>query len=238
MVALKVGWSSVEDEFPDVKLDFYGAPGRHMADIVVSEGRLLSSSDFLRQQLKGTSGGSSEIKNCYDWYLVCGLGLNIFNAVRVYNRYRAETHVRESCTPVSDDCFLQAVIGCAREMLSIEILKKLRKITDAPVRVIAVPFLGRENKTNVHHLLKIKDADSVATFFRLACDQLAAEHNARFLPQPKQTLRKRVLLTRSAYTQDAVRFSEAITDGIHMNADYGAIVLRQALVAHQCEAIS
>lgn len=233
LAALKAGWMSIENEFPNVELDFFGAPGLHITDIVVSEGRLLSSTDLVRHYLETTSGGSSEIKNCYDQYFVCGLGLSVFSTMRVYNKHRAENHVQQSCTPVSDDCFLQAVTGCLRETLSVETLKKLREITDAPIGLIAAPLPGKKNrKAKLYQLSTSEDTDSIAAFFTMACEQIATEQNARFLPQPSRTIGNSAITTKQVYALAPARFfvNGAVDDGNHMSADFGAVVLRHALI--------
>jgi hypothetical protein len=83
-----------------------------------------------------------------------------------------------------------------RDALAIEILRKLREITAAPVFLIATPLPAYERHVEIwDRLTSHKQNERVARVYYAACDRLAREFGATFLPQPPETIGENGLTT-------------------------------------------
>ena len=59
---LKRAWDGLAAEFPGVKLVFFVAPGKRIADLTRQGGRLIPGNDDLRARLEFSSGGAGQVE--------------------------------------------------------------------------------------------------------------------------------------------------------------------------------
>lgn len=230
LAVLKLGWPDVQGEFADIELDFYAAAGGSL-DLTVSNGCLVPADDPTRKRLAITSGKSGDIEANYSAYIVCGLTLSAMTAVRAFTKRLTELRAAHQAQAASDADFEGAVYDALRDALAIDVLRKLREITQASVFLIATPLPAYERHVEIwDRLTSQKQNERLARIYNAACDRLAREFAATFLPQPPETIGENGLTTPSDFyllPVDYVRTEKA--PHTHMNQAYGAIILRNAL---------
>jgi hypothetical protein len=237
LAALKLGWDSIAHEFNGVKLIFVGAGGDLVGDLKVEDGCLVPSTASLRQFMEDLSGGLSKIDpGSFDGFLVCGLEFSVLKVMYVADKFRAEAHAKDERHPVSDECFYLASVGCLRTSLMVQTLTKLRRITEKPIAVLPAPMCSDEDQRPIWQRAEANGDDAkLAEIFASAAQHLATELNFRLFPQPSHTLASS-LRTKRIYRQGSIRLSRgsnkiesAQGDYRHMNGEYGAAALREAL---------
>ncbi|HWA91239.1 MAG TPA: hypothetical protein VG889_14475 [Rhizomicrobium sp.] len=234
LAALKLAWNTLVQEFPDFTLDFFAAPGKTLDGLSVSDGQLVPGSHPLAGSLKLTSGGKSTIAGDYDRYVIHGLELGVPAALEISRKYRAERHAKDWRTPISDDCYAEAVRGAARATLAGRTLVKLRAITTAPIFVCPTPMADARNQKIRQAMVETGEARDVVRLFVEGCERLARASEARFLSQPDETLEADGIGTKASLSSAPARFHAELAaknDNSHMNTAYGEAVLRKALMA-------
>lgn len=233
LAMLKLGWDASRTEFDGVELTFFGARYEIMEGLALSGCSLIATTEFLQQKFERSSGGKSEIEGNYDGYVVCGLGLNVDCVRRLYNACRAESHKRDGRQPISDECFNLALYGRLRETRAAAVVQLLQRITAAPIGLVPAPMVSRScPDADIVEIIERKGDDaSVAGAFLSAAALLSKDLKISLFPQPGSTL-SAPLRTAAIYSRSASRpAGEEIefSDYTHMNATYGAIVLRKLL---------
>lgn len=226
--ALKLGWPLIEADFPGMDLDFYASAGASL-DLVVSGGHIEPASEGVRARLAYTSGKSGDIEPGYDAYVVCGLLLSSLRAGRAYRVKKAEQNSKDVARATAKEACLAAARDCLRSLLFADVLAKLRQITTAPIFLIGTPLPALERHANMKKFsnglrMSLKEA------YEAASETIAGECNAQFLRQPEETVGPIELTTRSEfYLLSPEQVSQEKAVHTHMNAAYGAIVLRDVL---------
>ncbi len=211
VAALKTGWNFIQRDFPELQLDFFAAMGKFMSQLAVRDGALVPLVDDLRERMKQASGGLETISGSYDYYLICGLGLGVPRA-----------------PDEPDDVVLEKMRQAAPELLAVRTVKMLREITRAPIGVIPTPRRSpKEPEAKATH----KSVTRSIALFRSACEDVFGELHAELFPQPAETLSESGAYTKAEFARSPERLS-FVQDGedhTHLDASFGAIVLRHAL---------
>ncbi|HEY1707539.1 MAG TPA: hypothetical protein VGG10_04700 [Rhizomicrobium sp.] len=240
--ALQSGWLAMKHAFPEIELTTFGAPRTVFAGLDVLDGVLVPATEKLSAYFRHTTGGQVTIENSYDRYLVCGISWAIRFLLPSLAKFRAEDHVKSKRVPLSSDCYAHVVLGLMRNSLSMQVLTKLRQITDRPVTMIPAPMPSERIPAPIYaSLCASGDAGKIAAQFNAAAALLAGECNAGFLEQPMETL-SNPLQSLYLYKRGSVRtfggnldIEQGEDDYQHMNAAYGEIVLRAAFAARNAE---
>lgn len=230
LAALKFAWPLIEDSYPDIRIDFFGAGFRRMQHLEVRDGMLVASEPGLARALNRSSGKEeAQIGGGYDAYLVYGLALRIYHARPLYSAFRSERHHEDSRVPLSDDCFLRAMTGVVRETPAAGVLTKVRQITTGPTLLLATPMVAKADQES-HTAKFLADQGVTADYFALACTNFAAALGCKFEPQLPETLAA-PLRTHAHHALGPARFSfdDAEPDGNHLNPEYGTLVLHHVL---------
>jgi hypothetical protein len=152
-------------------------------------------------------------------------------AVRAFTKRLAELRAAHQAQAATNADFESAVYDALRDALAIDVLRKLREITQAPVFLIATPLPAYERHIEIwDRLTNQKQNERLARVYNAACARLAREFGATFLPQPPETIGENGLTTPSEYyllPVDYVRTEKA--PHTHMNQAYGSIILHNAL---------
>jgi hypothetical protein len=234
IAALMLGWKQIEGEYPDTRFTFFGAPRYQMKDLTVSHGALVPTTVVLRRYIRET-GSTETIQGDYDFFLVYGLQFNAFQIQPLYEKYRAEGFAADDRAPISDNCFVRSLQGCLTRTLAVETIAKLRLITSAPIALMPQPFPG-DNFARSKLLGTAgdrRDDKCVAELFYSTCRNLARDLELRLVLQPATT-KSGPLQTKQAFCGGSVMLRGLDTphpgrDSKHMNADYGLVMLREAL---------
>lgn len=223
--ALKLGWPEIEAQFPGFTLDFYASAGQSM-QLEVRDGKLVPPTPEIRKRLAATSGKDGDIEAGYDAYVVCGLTLSSMRALHAYNANFAAS----GKAGVQD--FARAMEPALRGAIAVDVIAKLRQITRAPIFLIGTPYGAFVRHEQLWEKLKSRGhEEAVARAYDATCNKIAEELSAVFVPQPPETVAENGFTTREAFflfALDYVRGEKA--EHTHMNAGFGAVVLRDVLV--------
>lgn len=226
--ALKLGWPSIVAEFSKMEQDFYASAGDSL-ELAVSGNRLEPATHDVRQRLAYTSGKSGDIEANYDAYIVCGLLLSFARAMNAFRKTVSELRASGQTFKVITVTATDSMHESLRPLLFAEVLAKLREITKAPIYVIATPLPALERHPEFENLggyLK----STLLPAYHTACERIVHEFNATFLPQPAETTGPLEFTTRKEFyllPPENVAAEKAVHT--HMNAAFGAIVLKDAL---------
>ena len=229
--ALRHGWALVRQEFPEIEFAFFAAHRRYMGDLAVEDGRLVPQSEDLRLRLNRGKPDPA-IAPDYDRYLLCGMDYSLYYAMNKLMRFRSEDQAADNRAPLSGACYRLAMTGCLRATVSMQVARKLRAITALPMSIVPGPRISDATELKLYPKLEeTGDAERIAGYFAAASDTLCREVDAQIVGQPPETLRD-PLRTLAVYAKDAPREFDEIArpegwkDYQHMNAEYGALVLR------------
>lgn len=228
LAALKLGWPQIEADYPGMTLDCYASAGDSL-DLVVSGNHIEPANEGVRARLAHTSGKSGDIEPGYDAYVVCGLLLSFVRAMRVYREKTAELRSSGMAPAAAKEAGIDAVCDALRPLLFADVLAKLREITAAPIFLIGTPLPALERHPNLENAGE-KMRASFRAAYETASGRIAKEFKAQFLRQPQETVGPIELTTRSEFYllgTEYVRTEKAVH--AHMNAAYGAIVLKDVL---------
>ncbi len=214
--------------------------GYDATDYTIADGRLHASfaSSRLRRRLQdwGVAAGIG-IDDHDAFFIVGGMPFNI--AVRTYAACRGESHANPGhVVPfVSDACFETAVAGLLRETPLWRLGNALAAAAPtAPIAFVSAPFYvarveGVAGKGQPYVDMRATgDAAALAASWRRGVRRLTGSRFA-VIDQPPETLATPVL-TRNDFAlppRIASGQAEPVVDDAHMNAAYGAIILRLCL---------
>jgi hypothetical protein len=218
---------------------FFAGPGKSMRDLSLSEDALVATNPALLKSLELTSGGRTEIRDEYDCYLLHGLELTIAIPLLILRKLRTERATPRwpapapAPAPGAQEAFRAMVAAAIRETIAVKILTMLRQITSAPIFVSPGPVSHLQLSKLREWLVERQAAASLTSLFEILCAETAAALDARFLPQPAITREADGMATQQIYSQRPARFGvkEPAEDKSHMDAEYGAAVLRDFLAA-------
>lgn len=253
---VKLGMDRLRAAFPTVEPTFFASPSNGLAHLHLSGRRLESRTPAIAQQLAKISGGSDHIDlDAYDKVVLVGLGLG-FNLVgRVYNSHRtARMAWRDAPHLVSDACFATAIAQAIASSLALRIAAMVHAVRGEPVIILPNPLLSekilsfrvprrrrgraaalplapaRQQARVWQDLSRSGDIALVWDVYRAA---LAALPPSMAVQEQPDVTRARTYFTAEAYGHGALRLGtdqgQPAFDVAHMNADFGAEVLRPLL---------
>lgn len=228
LAVLKLGWPQTEADFPGMTLDYYASAGDSL-DLVVSGNHIEPANEGVRTRLAYTSGKSGNIEPDYDAYVVCGLLLSFVRAMRAYREKSAEVRANGMAHMAAKEAAIDAACDSLRPLLFAEVLAKLRQITAAPIFLIGTPLPALERHPNMENFGE-KMRASLRAAYETASERVAKEFDVQFLRQPEETVGPIELTTKNEFYllgTEYARTEKAVHT--HMNAAYGAIVLKDAL---------
>jgi len=214
--ALKMGWRSVAQQFPEIEITFFAGQNADWSGIQIVDGRLAPGSEKLREAFKRSTRGLEEIDASYDAYVLCGFKLVISYPLRLWTYHEQADW----------NAYQTAVSHYVRNTLFAKVLAKLRKITDAPVIMLAGPHQPNAY-CKASPLLDNEMAAKLNANFIRECESLAAAHNARLITQSEETLAPNGVTTQMKFAY--VPTDPDRLDFRHCNAEYGAIAMPHIL---------
>ena len=216
LAALKKGWLSVAQHFPKIEITFFAGQNDNWSSIQIVDGKLVPGSEQLRESFRRSSRHLEEIDASFDAYVLCGFKLAISWPLRLWTYHE---HTDWSA-------YQTAVSNYVRNTLFAQVLAKLRKITDAPVVMLAGPHQPNAY-CKASPLLDNETAAKLNANFIRECESLAAVHNARLVTQSEETLAPNGVTTQMKFAY--VPTEPGRLDFRHCNAEYGAIAMPHIL---------
>ncbi len=212
VACLKAAWDVADMRSRLHELTFFAAFGLSLSKLKIDGERLVPSTVSLRRHLMYTAGQGEINLPDYDAVLICGTGL-------VIRPVDARTS-RQVLRTLSSDVL--------RNSLAYSLASQVRQISDTPIYIMPAPLLDERTADRVR--FEIVGYDEYFSLMTQALDI----PKAHLLKQPEQTI-TRGHYTKLEFSKDAVRLAVAgKQEGIqhkdedynHMNADYGAVRLK------------
>lgn len=240
LAALRGAWD-LGNQPPGLQATWFGAMRDGIARLRLVDGALRANTPDLADSLAWTSGGRREIVlGDYDAFLLVGLGLSFTSLARLYgaNRTPAQSQELRVRRLVSSAVFDAATTGLVRDSLSLSLARIIRRVTPAPILVLADPLPGeiaahgKEASLWTHLAANADGADLMRRFHNTA-EKEASSAGAIFLPQPDAT-RAAPPFSHDRLRRGAVRMRATgdtpfeDEDPGHMGPEYGTHVLAAA----------
>jgi len=235
--AFAKGWTDrVAPQLPGVSMTFFAASSQRLRHLVHEDGALATHEPELAQALAATSGGRTRVElGAYDAFLLVGLGMRItvpslcgpFGTLQ----HRAWGPVE---TLVSEACFAAMVEAALKESQAFWLIDAIRAAAPRPVLLCATPFRSEEEVNRSFRNKNRRFADDAfrGRVIAQCCEigsALAARHGGEFVWQDESTISVPGF-TRAEFARGAHRLAESERDdGLHMNADFGQLMLMRAL---------
>jgi hypothetical protein len=228
----KRAWNSLSKAYPEVEFVFFAAPGRQIMSCEPRGDRIVFTSEDVTRCIEITSGGRREaVVADYDAFCVVGLACDVRSVVGLYSTWRADSHKGEEgrFEPISDACFQDAVVDLLKVSLAMELVGKLRQITNKAIFLVPAPapaetILRLDTPPDgIDLAAAATDALSLGAAYDEALRRLAAD-DLMVLEQPKETLAS-PLLSKTEYRQRSWMRS----DWQHLNDAYGELMIRALL---------
>jgi hypothetical protein len=230
IASLQDGWQAVRVAFSGVEPIFFGAPTRYMHALRRRDTALVPRSKQLAERYAMTSGGQTQIAGTYDAYVIYGLALSPLALAELTGRYRAMGYAADRRVLLSRRCHREAVRTVLEATWAGTVLRMLEQATRAPVLLLAAPMRSEEDPLHIAPLIECGDDRPLNESFLAGCRDVALRHRAQFLAQPAGTLGASPLTTRHVHSLAAAPSGKKReNDYIHMNGEYGALLLRHAL---------
>lgn len=243
--ALALAWRELAPRHPDVAITFFGARAYLCEGLRVTDAGLRPDNEALRRMLNWLSGGCDEIVAAnFDVFWFAGHDFGVYPVADVYAGCWAEGHAPDPArVPVSDAMFAELCDAALRRTLSMELYRRLRQVTDAPVGVLCQPAplpaarrsldprfrgFGVAHRQGEGAILQDQTEAALARIERA--------EGVEVFRQPPETL-VAPLQSRKSFSPGSVRLDEGLstehprTDLMHMNAAYGTLALEVALAA-------
>lgn len=238
--AIKQAWSNrTPGSAGGVSLTFFCAKAVLMRSMELRGGALVPTDPALADMFRYTSGGHDRIEIArYDAFILIGLGFR-FSLIQICDNCGTIEHTKWGPieTIVSKACF-NAMIQSHLESMALDLMADIRKCTDRPILICPTPFRTEEDlrENLVRRNPRLAEPEFCAALMddvEAIGSALVARHNGEVVWQDENTV-SLPGFTQREFSFGAVRFSEGDAeagdaDGMHMNEDYGRIMLAAAL---------
>jgi hypothetical protein len=248
--AIKAGWNISAENHPGVSAQFFGAPQSSFVDTKVENGRLVAKSERAQQMFRVTSGGSIEVvPGDYDLIVFVGLSYSHEPLLDLYESYRGD----DQGNPEGDFQLVSTsyfIAMCKSRLSRIAAIDYRAQMLAAgtPIWIYPTPMPGEnapnmqsesQTPTGLRRFALLQQAarwgDGCSLFDIFASAGHAFEREGIVVfEQPAET-RVSGIFTRGEFNRNAPHVA-ALAGHVHdqgnfshMNADYGAIVIRQIL---------
>ncbi len=238
VAAFKLGWDQLvarnDPICAAITPTFFGAPRDGLKSLEERGGRLVPTTDPVKEHFERMSNGRVDIDPAeYDGFLLVGLSASMKRTLRLYRTHRWFGVRQDDKCVVTSRSFAQAFLaeGYAATRLA-QIARMLSGLTDKPVFASPEPHwsammpdhIGKKGDFGWARAAASGDGAQLADLFAAAL-AAALEDHARLILQPAATVENHIV-TRAIYNKGASRMITGDgeeSDAAHMNADYGAL---------------
>jgi hypothetical protein len=185
-----------------------------------------------------------EIKD-YHRFLLVGLGLRFIVTLQIYDRYRLAKHAEDSHIIISRGALDATLRGLVHESVAFSLAKRIRLVTNRPVVVIPDPLVT-EAALTLHarwrRFGKCQHRDFLYGLFTDAVRAMFETVRASVVFQPPETTVNKVF-TKPEFSEGSIKIGmngepHQPNDFGHMNALFGALLLRSALAESSSPIVS
>lgn len=231
-----------------VAIDFIGSAQSGLADVALDGQHLIATSASTQKDFQRFGGVEAIDLTRYDFFMLVGLGLNLYGLEAFYRNYRCiglhEWQNGSDNRQLVSRTVAQMIIGNRlQSCLAVRLAHMIGSAVDQPIFLQAQPrpnkvMLGPNGKyPTFRKMLRRKETQSLSALFETAAAQLTPH----YLPQPSASIEDD-LFTTATYCEGSARLTPEVgkpvlhppDDYMHANTAYGVLVLQQlgqALVA-------
>jgi len=238
--AFKLGWESIKNEFPHVEITFFAVGSGAMRHLKCKNSRLYFKQPRLAERL-GLLGFPTEIDVTeYDIFLVVGM-MNLLHPLILFQREHSLPGQSENSARqyVSEEMYIDAWQERFRSAPMDNVLSALHKAGVRNSYIIFKPLISNEITERPNSLARAysdlmneeADGNRLWSIVERSMKGVLGENN--YIPQPAETTVSG-LLTQERYSAGSTRLrsdqeQHDDEDIKHMNGEYGAVCLRNAL---------
>jgi hypothetical protein len=233
IAALKLGWEVIRKRVKGVEITFFGSAGRGIADLVLSEGRLVPSTEKLRQSLAYTSEGRETI-DCSAYDLFCLAGMVSCRWVGFSLKSHCpmgEGRENDARDLVSAPFVRQVARSLIDQSVALQTARKIRAATTAPILIMPAPLPSIRILKREKTARQFVGVEYLEPIFGDEMNRAAAALDSRYLPQPPET-RQGAIFTKNIFSVGSVRLTQELDrrharcESGHMNQRFGVRVLK------------
>ncbi|HEY1962759.1 MAG TPA: hypothetical protein VGG69_10095 [Rhizomicrobium sp.] len=237
LAAVKLGWDATSNEYPHLTASFFGAPAAGMSLMVPGgDGYLVSNHSTVTTQLQSLWGTERFRPDDYDVLCLVGMGLSPRTLLRLYRFFRSSVHRNRTgqFRLLSPECFQAAANGRVASMVGAMLLSRLRDVSQRPVILVmqAAPCLPfADGGPQPEWLTTMLTSGDDRLLLESFVDAVRRFPGANFLMQQPEITSLNLFVTKPEYAAGSQRLDPSFSehedeDTSHMNATYGALVVR------------
>ena len=232
VIAIKDGWPLAKEAVAHLNATYFTAPGQMLLSTRVENNKLIPIDVRTAEMTSRTCGRHVTDLTEPDNFLIVGLGLRFAAVVTLYTKYRIPAHALERQHFLLSLSALKAAIrGYVESTAAAHVAGCIRSVTKKPVFVMPEPLPsesvkndGKERELwNNPHLVFLHG------LYVDAVNEVMRDYDVSSAFQPSHTIGTPPF-TKKKYAQNARQMwegkEEPHTDGRHMNAEFGAEMLR------------
>jgi hypothetical protein len=232
VIAIKDGWALASEAVAHLQPAYFTAPGEMLLATRVENSRLIPIDIRTASMTKRTCGEDVTDLSEPDNFLIVGLGLRFAAVAALYTHHRIPAHASEDQHLLLSPSALKATIrGYVESTAAVHVARCIRTVTANPVFVMPEPLhsdgaIDREKERelwNNPHLIFLHElyVDAITAVMKCC--------NVNPVFQPPHTIGTPPF-TKRKYAENARQMWEGKkdphTDGRHMNAEFGAEMLK------------
>ena len=230
---IKAAWERVRTNHPAISITFLAAGGSNLDSLAHVAGRLQPTSEAVADIIRLTSDGLDSVTlSEYDTIWCVGRHLAISSVSAMYQSVRSETsgNISPKHIVVSEQCYVDVARSALRQTPTV---LTARSIAEAghDVHLLPAPMPASSLSEKELHWRQLFDQSAsteLALIFNHALEGAAAGTDISTHQQPSTTL-ETATLTKGPFARNSVQFGRhhdpALIDHMHMNEQYGKIVL-------------
>jgi len=234
--AFKLGWEIIKNDFPDLELTFFGSPTTSMRFFKVENNTLVPTTDKVLENIRWTSDGYDYIPGDMDAYILVGMGYSFIHLIDLWKNHRLFKYYNkddESKQLISESFLEKSMEGTLRNSNALTLIDMLKKITTSPLVYAPNPYASinilQDGNYDYYHF---DDLMKKAYDYYFKCaDSLFLEREVFFAVQPESTIHDN-MFTQDVFSRNSIKLKSGLdskhasSDYFHMNAEFGAVSLR------------
>ena len=240
LAAFKLGWEKIAGDYPDVSVDCFGLGRNTFRHTELKDGAIVPTKPELVEKMKLFSGGHASIPVAkYDAFVVVGLLAGMIRLMRYLPGHGIAGEMEDRPQIVSYEMMQDAWDEYVNSTPMPHLIGLLREVSDAPILHFMRPLRSSaildEDNTRAQFFRSMAASGDMPYANALLARLMEPHLNGHMIaiPQPEETTVGGVLTDKRYSVGSTLLRDEGTEHGdddvSHMNADYGAVCMAQAL---------
>ena len=237
LACMKLGWDRMRQRHPGCEITFFGSRGALCQHLQLCDRRLIPANDVLAADLRWISGGLTAIAlDDFDAFVLMAMQ---FAPTRVSQVARQFSYVDVRLDPrkrlISRECFLQSAFDGLRNSIAVSVAEKIRSAVSKPIVIVPQPHVSAAWRETETYRTGFGNAPAgcwplLGEIWQDCALKAARAVAAEALLQPGETMVDS-FFTEHRFCKASVMLADGLAtehpedDFVHMNAEYGEIVL-------------